>query len=92
MIINESTGDTNVECPVIPGEETHISALGTFGGATVTVQALVDGDWRDVPDGSFSAAFEIVRVNGDSSRIRAAVTGVTSTTDLAVNLTSLPMP
>lgn len=92
MIINEDTGDTNVECPVIPGEETHISALGTFDGATVTIQALVDGEWFDVPDGAFTEAFEIVRVNGDSTRIRAAVTDVGSSTSIAVNLTSLPMP
>lgn len=90
MIIDETTGAANVECPVIPGEETHISALGAFDGATVTIQALVDGAWFTVPDGVFTAAFEIVRVNGDSTRIRAAVTDVGANTSIAVNLTSLP--
>lgn len=92
MLITTEIGDTEVECPVVPGEETHISALGTFDGATVTIQALVDGQWFDVPDGEFTAAFEIVRVNGDSTRIRAAVSDVGAATSIAVNLTSLPMP
>lgn len=82
--------DTSLAIPTLPGEETYISALGTWDGATVTVETYVDGAWRAVPDGEFTADFEIVRTNGPGTQLRAVVSSAGGSTSLAVNLTNLP--
>lgn len=88
MILTAS--NATVTIPTLPGEETYISALGTWNGATVTVQSYVDGAWRAVPDGAFTADFEIVRTNGPGTQLRALLTSAGGSTSLAVNLTNLP--
>lgn len=85
-----ATADTTIEIPTIPGQEIHASALGTFGGATVTLQTYVDGAYYAVPDGVFTAAFEVVRTNGKGTLSRLVVTGSTGTTSLSLNLASIP--
>lgn len=78
------------EIPTLPGEETHAAGLGTFAGATVTLETFVDGEWHAVPDGEFEEPFEIVRVNGPGTHLRLSVSDVGAETDLSVTLTSLP--
>jgi len=88
MLLTESA--TAVTIPTLPGEETYISALGTWDGATITVESYVDGAWRAVPDGEFTADFEIVRTNGPGTQLRAVLSDAGASTELAVNLTNLP--
>jgi hypothetical protein len=90
MII--TTPDTNIETPSLPGREYQFSALGTWGGATAVIEAFQDGDWRAVPDGSFTANFEVIRVNGPATSLRIKVTGTSGTTSLSVNITPLASP
>jgi hypothetical protein len=90
MIVTTSSSVLSIAIPTLPGEETHIAALGDFDGATVTVETFVDGDWWTVPDGVITTATELVRVNGDGSELRATVSDVGASTNLSVNLTNIP--
>lgn len=84
------TANGNLEIPTAPGREYQASGLGTWNGATVTLQTYVDDAWRDVPDASWTADFEIVRTNGDGSACRLVVTSAGASTSLSLNLTELP--
>lgn len=84
------TSDTNIELPTLPGRDYQAAGIGTFGGATVALQTYVDGEWRAVPDGSWTASFEIVRTNGDGSALRLVTTSTSGTTSISLNLTEIP--
>ena len=79
-----------LESPTLPGRDYQAAALGTWGGATVTLLTYADGAWRAVPDGVYTADFEIVRTNGPGSAARLAVTNSTGATSLALAITELP--
>jgi hypothetical protein len=87
MLITEN--DT-LEIPTLPGEETHIAAIGTWDGATATLESYVDGGWRAVPDVAFTADFEIVRTNGPGTQLRLVIASAGASTSLSANLTNLP--
>jgi hypothetical protein len=84
------TTNTNVEIPTLPGREYQVSGLGTWDGATVTLQTFADGAWRAVPDGTYSADFGAVYTNGAGTELRLAVTNAGDETALSVTLTELP--
>lgn len=81
------TTNTSVTIPTSPGRSYQCAGLGTWGGATITLESFVDGAWRAVPDGTFTANFEIVRVNNAGTEMRAVSTGTTGPTALSVSLT-----
>lgn len=84
------TTNTNIELPTLPGRDYHAAGIGTFDGATVTLETYVDGAWRAVPDGSWTTSFEIVRTNGDGTAMRLVTTSAGAATSLSLNLTELP--
>lgn len=84
------TTDTNLEIPTLPGRAYQAAGLGTWDGATVTLQTYVDGAWRAVPDGAFTADFEIVRDNGPGTALRLVSTDTDTNTSLSLSLTELP--
>jgi hypothetical protein len=83
------TTNTPLTIPTLPGRLYQCSGLGTWGGATVTLQSYVDGAYRPLPQGSFTEDFEIVRVNNGGTELRAAVTGATATTAISVTLSEV---
>jgi hypothetical protein len=90
MIVLTESETLALAIPVLPGEETYAAVLGIWDGATATLATFVDGAWRTVQDGTFTADFEVVRVNGAGSQLRLTISDVGDTTNLSVNLVSLP--
>lgn len=83
------TTNTALTIPTLPGRLYQCSGLGTWGGATVTLQSYVDGAYRPLPNGTFTEDFEIVRVNNGGTELRAAVTGASGTTSLSITLSEV---
>ncbi len=84
-----ATTNTTLEAPALDGRDYQVSALGTWNGATVTLQAYQDGEWRPVPDGAFTADFEVVRTNGPARLLRLVVTNAGGSTNLSLNITEV---
>jgi len=85
------TSAGNVTISTIPGRDYHASGLGTWNGATVVLQTLLDGAWHTVPDGSWTEDFEIVRTNGAGGKCRLVLSGEGASTSLSLNLIQLPL-
>ena len=77
------TSDTSVNVPTLPGYSYKLQVLGTWGGATVTLQAYVGDSWRALPNGAHTANFEGVQLAA-SREMRALVTGASGSTSLSI--------
>lgn len=87
-----ATEDTDIlTSPALPGRDYQVSGLGTWDGATVTLQAFVDGEWRDIPDGAWTADFEIVRTNNAAAEIRLVPSETGSGTSLSLTISEVPL-
>jgi hypothetical protein len=84
-----ATTNSTYEVPALHGRDSQISALGTWDGATVTLEAYQDGAWRPVPNGAYTDDFEIVRTNGPATRLRLVVTDADTSTALSLNITEV---
>ena len=77
------TSDTSINVPTLPGYSYQCQALGTWGGATVTLQAYVGDTWRALPGGVYTSDFEAVNL-ASSREMRAVVSGASGATSLTV--------
>lgn len=84
------TSNTSVEIPTRPGRSYQISGLGTYGGATVTLQTFQDGAWRDVPSAAWGGSFAQVWTNGGGTSARLAVSSSSGTTSISCCLAETP--
>ena len=80
------TSNTNVTIPTLRGYTYKAAGLGTWGGATVTLQTYVDSTWTNIPNAAYTADFEMVRTNAGGREMRAVVTGSSGTTSISVSL------
>lgn len=87
MLLTTTTPTATI--PTLPGRLYQCSGLGTWGGATLTLQSYVDGAYRPLPQGTFTEDFEIVRVNNGGTELRAVLTGATGTSSISVTLSEV---
>lgn len=84
-----ATTNTSTTIPTSPGRLYQAAGIGTYDGATVTMDTYVDGDWYPVPDGQWTESFEVVRANGDGTQLRLTITGAGASTSISLNLTEI---
>ncbi len=81
---NTATSIVTTRARSYSSEGVYVEGIGTWDGATISVEKLgLDGTWRGLPNGSFTADFaKLFKVpNGRQIRIQPSGTGGSTSID-----------